>query len=179
MGWVHYRTISRIFSLKWALFCGFTDIHWLTPTDITVVSRPCWQLLAKVQINAKGMIRLFSIEIVSHAHLTSFILWRILMHWYQGGIFFFTIYLAMIYWLRLPSSQRITDPFWEIRFSHISWMCMWHRSPERVRGETDFEEQQSVNLCVVTPMLPLVWVVDSPMILCCCSLYSVALFMAW
>ncbi|TWW70832.1 POU domain, class 6, transcription factor 2 [Takifugu flavidus] len=29
------------------------------------------------------------------------------------------------------------------------------RSPERVRGETDFEEQQSVNLCVVAPMLPL------------------------
>lgn len=45
MGWVHYRTISRIFSLKWALFCGFTDIHWLTPTDITVVSRPCFTLL--------------------------------------------------------------------------------------------------------------------------------------
>lgn len=94
------------------------------------------------------------------------------------GNIFFTIYLAMIYWLRLQTSQRITDPFWEIRFSHISCLCMWHRSPERVRGETDFEEQHCVNLYVVTPPLPLVWAVDSPMILCC-SLYSVELFIAW
>lgn len=156
---------------------------WFNPLDIILVFGSWSTLLTaacqtKVQINAKGMICLFSIEIVSHAHLTSFILRRILMHWYQGGIFFFPIYLAMIYWLRLPTSQRITDPFWEIRFSHISCLCMWHRSPERVRGETDFEEQHCVNLWVVTPPLPLVWAVDSPMILCC-SLYSVELFIAW
>lgn len=79
--------------------------------------------------------------------------------------FFFTIYLAMIYWLRLPPSQRITDPFWEIRFSHLSWVCMWHRTPEAVWGDTDFEERRSVNLCGVTPLLlsdvPLGWPCDS------------------
>ena len=53
----------------------------------------------------------------------------------RGNNFFsFTIYLAMIYWLWLPPSQRITDPFWEIRFSHLSWVCMWRRSQETVRG---------------------------------------------
>lgn len=46
------------------------------------------------------------------------------------------------------------------------------------RGETDFEEQHCVNLCIVTPPLPLVWAEDSPTILCC-SLYSVELFIAW
>lgn len=29
----------------------------------------------------------------------------------------------MIYWLWLPPSQRITDPFWEIRFSHLECVC--------------------------------------------------------
>lgn len=58
------------------------------------------------------------------------------------------------------------------------WVCMWHRSPETVWGETDFEEQWCVNLCVVTPLLPMVCPVDSPVILCC-SLYSVALFISW
>lgn len=144
----------------------------------------CWQLLAWVQMNAKGMICLFFIEIVSHPCLASSILRRILMHWYQGGIifFFFTICLAMIYWLRLPPSQRITDPFWEIRFSHLSWVCMWRRSPETVWGETDFEEQQCVNLCGVAPLLlPVVRPTDGPVILCFSlhlSLYSFALFIA-
>lgn len=97
-----------------------------------------------------------------------------------NNFFFFTICLAMIYWLRLPPSQRITDPFWEIRFSHISWVCMWRRSPETVWGETDFEEQQCVNLCGVAPLLlPVVRPMDGPVILCFSlhlSLYSFALF---
>lgn len=50
------------------------------------------------------------------------------------SFFFFTICLPMIYWLRLPPSQRITDPFWEIRFSHLSLMCTWRGSPETVKG---------------------------------------------
>lgn len=29
----------------------------------------------------------------------------------------------MIYWLWLPPSERITDPFWEIRFSHLECVC--------------------------------------------------------
>lgn len=58
------------------------------------------------------------------------------------------------------------------------WVCMWCRSPETMWGETDFEEQWCVNLCVVTPLLPIVCPVDSPGILCC-SLYSVALFVSW
>lgn len=80
--------------------------------------------------------------------------------------FFFTIYLAMIYWLWLPPSQRITDPFWEIRFSHLSWVCMWHRSPETVWEKTDFEEQRCVNLCGVTGLLSVLWPMDGPVILC-------------
>lgn len=78
----------------------------------------------------------------------------------RGNIYIyisFTIYLAMIYWLRLPPSQRITDPFWEIRFSHLSWVSMWCRSLKTVWGETDFEEQQCVTLHVVTPLLPIVY----------------------
>lgn len=148
------------------------------------LSSLCWQLLARVQINAKGMICLFFIEIVSHPHLASSILRRILMQRYQRGIifFFFTIYLAMIYWLWLPPSQRITDPFWEIRFSHLSWVCMWHRSPETVWGETDFEEQWCVNLSGVTPLLPGLCPMNGPVILSRSvhhSLYSCALFICW
>lgn len=76
----------------------------------------------------------------------------------RGNIFFFcTICLAMIYWLLLPPLRRITDPFWEITFSHLSWVCMWHRSPEAMRGGgTDFEEQLCLNLCGVAPLLPAV-----------------------
>lgn len=47
------------------------------------------QLFTTVPMNASGMICLFFIEIVSHPHLASSILRRILMHWYQEGIFFF------------------------------------------------------------------------------------------
>lgn len=81
----------------------------------------------------------------------------------------------MIYWLWLPPSQRITDPFWEIKFSHLSWVCMWRRSPETVWGETDFEEQQCVNLCGVTPVLSVVCPVDGPVIFYCSSHLSLSI----
>lgn len=79
------------FQTFWELV--FKRILWV---DSPGPSSHCWQLLASVQMNTKGMICFFSIEIVSHPHLASFILWRILMHWYHGGIFFYFFFYNLL-----------------------------------------------------------------------------------
>lgn len=139
----------------------------------------CWHLLARVLMNAKGMICLLFIEIFWDPHLSSLILWRILMHRYQGGIIFFFLNNLLSNDLLIVAST-LTENYRSFLGNQIftPWVCMWCRSPETMWGETDFEEQWCVNLCVVTPLLPIVCPMDSPGILCC-SLYSVALFISW
>lgn len=120
---------------------------WLKPLDIALVFGP-WFTLLTAACQSPDKCQRYDLPLLYWDCLTRP---SHLIHPLENpnaliprGNIFFTIYLAMIYWLRLPTSQRITDPFWEIRFSHISCLCMWHRSPERVRGETDFEEQHYV-----------------------------------
>lgn len=144
VGWAHLRTNSRIFNFKWALFCGFTGIHglidWIPQISASSPgpASPCWQLLAKVQINAKGMICLFSIETVAHAHLTSFILWRILMHWYRGGFFFFFFYNLLSNDLLIAASN-LTENYRSFLgnqiFTHFLSVYVAQVSREGARGD--------------------------------------------
>lgn len=138
--------------------------YWMNPSDI---GRLCWSsvtvLTAIVQMNAKGMICLFFIEIVSHLPLASSILRRILMHWYQGGIIFFFLYNLLSNDLLIAASiltenyrsflgNLIFTPFMSVYVAQVSRDGL---------GETDFEAQSCVNLCGVTPLLPMVPPMDS------------------
>lgn len=111
-------------------------------------SPPYWQPSVKFQLNAQPVVSLYDDcptpipPFINSLENPNAVIPR--------GIFFFfrTIYLAMIYWLWLPPSQRITDPFWEIRFSHLECVC--GPGLQRLWEETDFEKQWCVNLYVVT-----------------------------
>lgn len=155
----------------------YQDIHESLSYSFTLLT--CWHLLARVPLNAKGMICLF-IEIVWDPRLSSLILWRVLMHRYQGGIFIYLfIFNNLLSNDLLIVASTLTENYRSFLGNQIftPWVCMWRRSPETMWGETDFEEQWCVNLCVVTPLLPIVCPMDSPGF--SAALYSVALFISW